>query len=48
VTASWGWARDTISGLDHLEGLSVNVLADGVVQGPFVVAGGQVQLNPPG
>jgi hypothetical protein len=46
--ASWGWARDTISGLDHLEGLSVNVLADGVVQGPFVVAGGQVQLNPPG
>jgi hypothetical protein len=48
VTASWGWARDTISGLAHLEGLTVKVLADGVVQGPFVVAAGQVQLDPPG
>src|SRR5205823_2860485 len=47
ATANWGWARDTITALGHLEGQSVTVLADGVVQGPFVVTGGIVALNPP-
>jgi hypothetical protein len=48
ATTLWGWARDTLSGLDHLEGMAVTVLADGVVQGPFTVAGGQIgPLSPP-
>lgn len=36
----------TIGGLSHLEGFSVTVLADGNVQGPFTVTGGQITLNP--
>lgn len=36
----------TITGLGHLEGFSVTVLADGSVQGPFTVTGGQITLNP--
>jgi len=36
----------TIGGLSHLEGMSVTVLADGSVQGPFTVTGGQITLNP--
>lgn len=52
-TLSWGFARDTLTGLAHLNGMSVMVLADGVVQGPFTVDGGQIgagadgPLNPP-
>jgi hypothetical protein len=46
-TSKWGWARDTITGLSHLEGLEVMVLADANVQGPFPVAGGQITLKPP-
>jgi hypothetical protein len=42
VTASWGWARDTLSGLDHLEGMDVTVLGDGVVDGPFTVQAGAI------
>lgn len=34
----------TVSGLGHLEGLSVLALADGVVRGPFTVTGGAVTL----
>jgi hypothetical protein len=47
ATALWGWGRDTLTGLGHLEGLQVTVLADGVVQGPFTVAGGQIGLLAP-
>jgi hypothetical protein len=48
ATASWGWARDSFNGLDHLEAKSVYLLGDGDKQGPFVVAGGQiVGVNPP-
>jgi hypothetical protein len=39
--------RDTIAGLDHLEGLTVAVLADGSVQKGKVVVGGQVVLDYP-
>ena len=35
------------SGLDHLEGKSVSVVADGVVLSPHVVTGGQVTLVEP-
>lgn len=34
----------TVSGLGHLEGKVVYALADGLVQGPFTVAGGSVTL----
>jgi len=29
ATTSWGWARDTFSGLSHLEGKTVSALVDG-------------------
>lgn len=35
-----------IGGLSHLEGMSVTALADGSVQGPFTVTGGQITLSP--
>ena len=35
------------SGLDHLEGMSVSVVADGVVLDPHTVTGGQVTLEEP-
>lgn len=34
----------TVSGLEHLEGLSVMALADGGVQGPFTVEDGAIEL----
>lgn len=40
ATATW-------SGLDHLEGRTVEVLADGQVHAPVVVAGGAVTLDQP-
>jgi hypothetical protein len=46
-TTAWGWARDTLTGYGHLEGQTVKVLADGMVQGPFVVAGGNIPLEKP-
>lgn len=46
-TAAWGIAKATLSGLGHLEGLAVTALADGGVDGPFTVAGGQVTLSAP-
>lgn len=45
ATTSWALAADTLSGLGHLEGEDVTVLADGVVQGPFPVAGGTITLD---
>src|ERR1700682_791331 len=47
ATAAWGWARSNFAGLGHLNGMTVNALADGAVQGPFVVAGGAIRLVPP-
>lgn len=47
-TSNWGWARDTMGGLGHIEGRSVMALADGAVQGPFVVTAGAIgPLSPP-
>ncbi|MBB4285119.1 hypothetical protein [Roseospira goensis] len=39
--------RDTWTGLDHLEGRSVRVLADGADAGPATVSGGAVTLPAP-
>lgn len=36
-----------LTGLSHLEGFSVTVLADGNVQGPFTVVGGAITLTTP-
>lgn len=43
----WYIARDSISGLDHLEGKTVAVFADGDVQSEKVVASGKVTLDSP-
>lgn len=46
-TTSWGFARDSFSGLSHLEGKAVMVLGDANPQGPFTVAGGAISgLSP--
>ncbi len=44
----WGFARDEIAGLWHLEGKSVRVLQDAAVAGPYTVADGRIQLGEPG
>ena len=46
--SSWEIARDTISGLGHLEGKMVAILADGNVQPQQTVVSGAITLNPPG
>ena len=47
ATASWGWARDTITGLTWLEGKTVSILTDGAVHPQRVVTGGAVSLQRP-
>jgi hypothetical protein len=42
-----GTPTDTWSGLDHLEGLEVSILADGFIHPPLTVAGGAVTLDDP-
>lgn len=42
----WGLAVDTITGLDHLEGKTVGVLGDGMVQAQKVVDGGEITIDP--
>jgi len=37
-----------VTGLGHMEGTTVYALVDGVVQGPFTVAGGAITLTTPG
>lgn len=44
-SAVWAMARNVLSGLDHLEGKTVAILADGNVEPPQVVTGGQVTLQ---
>lgn len=45
LTDDWGIARDVLSGLGHLEGRTVGVLGDGLVQATQVVAGGSVTMT---
>jgi hypothetical protein len=47
ATATWTFARDTFSGLDHLEGEAVAILADGSPEAQQVVANGAVTLAYP-
>jgi len=44
---TWSFARDSISGLTHLEGQTVNILADGAVHPQKTVASGSIALNSP-
>jgi hypothetical protein len=43
----WGRARSTFSGLSHIEGKAVSILADGSVQPQAVVTGGSVSIQRP-
>lgn len=43
----WAFARNTISGLSHLEGATVNVLADAAVHPQCVVTSGAITLDSP-
>lgn len=43
----WAFAADTVTGLSHLEGEAVHVMADGAHMGPFTVSGGQITLDRP-
>jgi hypothetical protein len=43
----WVFARNVISGLEHLEGRTVGILADGLVHRQLEVTGGQITLDDP-
>jgi hypothetical protein len=45
ATTIWAFARDTVSGLTHLNGKTVSILADGAVQPQETVSGGSVSLD---
>ena len=44
-TAVWAFARDSVSGLTHLEGKTVSILGDGAVMPQAVVTGGVAVLS---
>lgn len=44
----WAFARSTMAGLEHLEGQTVGILADGFVQPEKVVEDGEIALTEPG
>jgi hypothetical protein len=44
---SWAFARNTLSGLSHLEGKKVTVLADGNVTKDVTVTSGAIELDTP-
>jgi hypothetical protein len=47
ATANWAWARDTVSGLSHLNGKTVSILGDGAVLPQATVSAGAVTLQRP-
>lgn len=47
LTATSGSATDTWTGLDHLEGKTVKVVADGIYQTDKVVTGGSITIDTP-
>lgn len=48
ATTNWQMARQTFSGLAHLEGQTVNILSDASVEPQKTVTGGAVTLESPG
>lgn len=47
ATTTWTFARNTFSGLSHLEGKTVAILADGSPEVPQVVVAGSVTISKP-
>lgn len=47
ATATWGFARNSVGGLAHLEGKTVSILTDGAVHPQRVVNGGEIGLDYP-
>jgi len=47
ATAAWAWARGSFSGLDHLTGETVSILADGLVQAQQMIVAGSITLATP-
>ena len=47
ATTEWALARNTMSGLDHLEGETLNILADGAVHPQRTVSSGAITLDAP-
>jgi len=47
ATAVWAFARNSLSGLSHIEGKVVNILADGAVQPQKTVTAGAVTIDRP-
>jgi len=47
ATTVWAWARDVVSGLSHLEGKTVSILADGAVLPQEIVTGGTITIDRP-
>jgi len=45
---TWAFARNSFTGLGHLEGELVNILSDGAVHPPQVVTSGRITLAIPG
>lgn len=45
--SDWAWARDTVSGLAHLNGREVVILADGHTEEPLTVVAGAITLPQP-
>lgn len=45
ATTNWAFARNSISGLGHIEGETVNILADGAVHPQRVVTSGVINLD---
>ena len=43
----WAWARNSFSGLGHLNGFTVRAFADGVALEPQVVSGGAISIANP-
>jgi hypothetical protein len=47
ATTSWAFARNAINAINHLEGKTVNILADGAVHPQRVVTSGTITLDVP-
>lgn len=47
ASTDWAYARDSVSGLAHLEGETVSILADGFVMEPRAVSSGAISLDNP-
>lgn len=45
ATAVWAFARNSVSGLSHLEGKTVSILADGAVMPQRVVTSGSISMD---